>query len=645
MKRKAVGIDFETFYSADYSIAELGNYGYTHDPRFDAYMVTISTEGYEYKGPPAGADWHRLKGLLWLSHNKGFDSAVYYRLVELGIVPLIEFAEWHCTANLAVYVGLPRNLKGAVQQAFGKTISKNIRDKEIKGKRWSEMGEDLQKRVLEYALDDARYCVQLWEKYGDQWPETERVLSNLTYDMGDSGLHLNVEKLDQDIQLLDRVKFEAQRRIPWVTEDVGVLSRKAFFAECAKVGVKPPTSLAADDEDFDKWLDEHGPKFPWVSSIADYRRSNTIGGKFKTMRERVRPDGTMPYSLLYYGAHSGRWSGTGGVNLQNMPREPIRVTAGWDLTKSKDAPYSADMRSNIVAPEGYKLAIFDYAQIEARVTPWLCGDTETLDLARKGISVYEVHARTSMGWTGGVLKDEDKNLYQLAKARVLGLGFGCGWYRFVEFSKKTLPAEAFSVVFGADVTQEQVNLFWQHVIKYTRNRATLASLQREWDMKLSPEGRRSWINSWLQVSDFRAKNPKITAKWREFGDDLTAAMGDDYSVELPSGRVLHYFGVCQSEKGDTMAAFTRGEKPKFLHGALLLENAVQAIARDVMGEALIRLHRAGIKVVLHVHDEIVCLVKQDFDTRIIGELMTVNPSWARSLPLGVEGVESQIYLK
>ena len=80
----------------------------------------------------------------------------------------------------------------------------------------------------------------------------------------------------------------------------------------------------------------------------------------------------------------------------------------------------------IVPRPGKEFIICDLSQIEPRVLAWLCGDTVLLDQLANGVPLYEAHARATMGWTGGNLKKENAELYSLAKARVLGLGYGCG---------------------------------------------------------------------------------------------------------------------------------------------------------------------------------------------------------------------------
>lgn len=182
-------------------------------------------------------------------------------------------------------------------------------------------------------------------------------------------------------------------------------------------------------------------------------------------------------------------------------------------------------------------------------------------------------------------------------------------------------------------------MFVGYLEKYDKTSAN----RRKWP-HLSAEEQTIWVNSWLQVTDFRAKNPKITALWRRLGDEIKRSIGGKHVITLPSGRELHYFNVSSRGEGITVQT-TRGGNASFVHPGLLAENVTQAAARDVLAYAMLNLRDAGINVIGTVHDEVICEVDKDFDASVIERIMLQNPPWAKSLPLGVEVVESQHYLK
>jgi DNA polymerase len=173
---------------------------------------------------------------------------------------------------------------------------------------------------------------------------------------------------------------------------------------------------------------------------------------------------------------------------------------------------------------GKEFIISDLSQIEPRVLAWLCGDTVLLDQLADGVPLYEAHARATMGWTGGNLKKENAELYSLAKARVLGLGYGCGPERFVEVAR---------TMAGITISSQEA----------TRT-----------------------------VESFRGSNRKITALWNQLQNDFKRSSGGDFVVELPSGRKLTYRDVRSS--GGWTARVERGSRRIPFYGGKLCENCL-----------------------------------------------------------------------
>lgn len=681
--RGVVAVDFETFYSKDYSIRDLGTYGYCHHEQFDAYLVSIygyDNDGNEikYVGRPDGYSWGLIADLIWVSHNKGFDSAVYARLREDDEVRFPRHTNcWHCSANLAVYLGAPRNLGGAALHLLGRKVDKTIRDVAMKGKKWSEFGSEMQEAVRLYALEDAINSYLIWAYYSEEWPVFERRLSEATYAMGDRGVAVNIEAIDMGIKALGTAMYHAELQIPW-RHDHALLSPKQFAIACRAIGIVPPASLSMSNEDTDAWFEQYGDKAPFAQAMRTWRRANALREKLITMKSRVMENGRMSYSLLYGGAHTMRWSGSGGFNMQNISRSsqyllksgalemngPVHRAIAKKLKAGAtvdELEFEINVRSNLVAAEGKKFVVADYAQIEARITPWVAGDTETLALCEKGMSIYEVHARRFMGWTGGRLKDEDPALYLLAKARVLALGFGAGHLKFLFMAGLYIDDPViFDQIFGAAVSDDTVDRYIQsqtwmwskdnikvvQTADFKRAEAKRLEWLAAWQA-LPEQERRYRINAWLQVCDFRESNPAITEIWKRLDARFkdAASRGEDFTITLPSGRKLHYFDLRVHENGGVVARTEMGGPEHYFYGGKLFENLVQAIARDVIGEAIIRIEDAGIDIVLHVHDEIISEVADDFDSSIIAALMKVRPSWAQTLPIDVEYKDTYEYIK
>ena len=255
-----------------------------------------------------------------------------------------------------------------------------------------------------------RNTYQIWEELYDQWPETERQLSKMTRQMAWDGIPVDYDKLAEGIDSLEQQLFEVKQNLPWYDQidpdtkkKYVVYSKKAMALECRKAGVEPPKSMAQDSPELNEWIKEHGDKLKFVSAMQNYNRLNMHLTRMKNIKARLTDDSRMSYNLKYFGADAtGRWSGDAGFNVQNLPRE---------------TRYGVNIRNMFSAPEGKTFVVADLSQIEPRLTAFIAGDTEFLDLIKKGMSPYEAHARQTMGWTGGKLKDEDPELYLLAKVR------------------------------------------------------------------------------------------------------------------------------------------------------------------------------------------------------------------------------------
>ena len=209
--QKYIAIDFETYYDTKYSIKHYGNRAFCEHPEFDAYLVAIYGDDYEFVGHPIDVDWNILNDKIAIAHNAGFDKAILDKLraSEKYPIPEIDFV---CTADLSVYLGAGRKLDEAVKNLLGLTISKEVR-KNMNGKTiddlkdWDETKLATNKAerkkksdyeaLLKYALDDAKYCYEIWTKYSDQWPQVERALAKHTRGMAEYGVQIDTEKLDK----------------------------------------------------------------------------------------------------------------------------------------------------------------------------------------------------------------------------------------------------------------------------------------------------------------------------------------------------------------------------------------------------------------------------------------------------------------
>jgi len=305
--------------------------------------------------------------------------------------------------------------------------------------------------------------------------------------------------------------------------------------------------------------------------------------------------------------------------------------------------HAIDIRGMIVAPPGHLIASVDLSQIEPRVLNYLAGNHKLLEEVRKGYAIYEAHARETMGWTGGPLKKENPKLYSLAKARVLGLGYGCGWDKFITVA---------TTLAGIDITEGDEDLALAKSADGVIHRA---------DEKGNPKAPFIFVNrrgklvkslvrgtqSRQIVAEFRQSNPLLTKLWADLQSSIVAQVGKDLTLELPSGRFLVYKQITETsrtvvdiETGEPYRrteykALVEGERVA-IYGGLLTENLVQAVARDVFSYNLIRLVRAGIRVLWTIHDEAVCLVRSAEEGELARQIMAHTPPWLAGCPVDSE---------
>lgn len=591
MTNLTYAIDYETYWDTDKedpcTVVKLGNWLYTQHPRFDAYMLSVvGTDGFEWVGNPRDFEWSRLQGARLVAHNAGFELAVTEFLRSVGVVPTdFRWGQIFDTADLAAYLRVPRSLEKAAWHLLGVTVDKGTRDK-TKGKRWTDMLPEFQKQLADYCLDDSRLELRLWVEHSEKWPEDERALSQETLEMCWAGVPIDREGTRQDIDSLTAQREAEKAKIPWAKTEKP-LSPKAVKRVCEENKIKPPRSMAKDSSEFEVWLDKYEKKFPWARAMSKYRSINALCKKYETMESRTDADGIFRFGIKYFGGHLGRDSGEGGFNPQNLARKPM---------------YGAYLRNRMIkAPPGKVLGIVDEGQIEPRVLACLSGDEEKVGLMRQGMDVYEIQARLDGEYTDPrPLKEVNKDLRQYNKVKVLACGYGAGGPKIQFIAKKEV---------GLELTDEQ-----SEEIKYK----------------------------------FR-KRPYVPNFWAQMEWFMKRSKGEDYEMELLSGRSVLYRDV--QNFGGLSATVVKGRDFVRLPwwGGSLTENAVQATARDIFMYHVLRIRRElGLQIILRAHDEVVTLLdeataEQDLKNQIA--IMSEAPPWFSEYPASADGGLSPVYTK
>lgn len=659
-----ISLDFETYYNKKegLGIREQGMAGYVRDPRFDVYFISVYDGETAWAGHRSKFNWDALEDRMLVSHNAAFETLVYRELVKRGQAPKLNIPRWFCSANLSTYACSRRDLARATEFLFGVKLDKDVRDS-ADGKTWEMLSkEDGGVSMTEYAKNDAIYCWKIWEKCSGMWPERERRLSELTIRQCRNGVQIDYAKLELFYSTACKMLVQAESVLPWMKEGKKPTSPKAVAEECRRVGISPPPVKSRDGEDaYDHWAATYAPKYKWVKAYTDYRVINKFITTLETIKNRLYEDGCFPFDLLYFGAHTGRWAGSGGFNMQNMRKEPLHCDVdGWlvtdpdklkeiDKKQAKDGCHpgwvacALDIRALFTARPGKHMIISDLNQIEPRVLAWLVKDRTMLDMMAKGQSPYEAHARATMHWTGGELKKENKDLYALAKARVLGLGYGCGWEKFITV--------AYNMA-GIDITADDPDQ-----VHATNGAGQLCFNADGSPIMVSGVG----YNSKRIVAEYREQNPLIASNdpdhpglWKQLDTAFKDSVGGDFSITLPSGRELRYLDVRQERKAVpdpenparfifkrcfTAAIFNprmNAVVRESLYGGLLTENLVQATARDIFGEQLLALDDAGITNLFNVHDEAVTEADKSVTAKDVRQIMSKAPEWMPGLPVDAE---------
>jgi DNA polymerase len=506
------------------------------------------------------------------------------RLQEIGDAPgKVHLTDWHDTADLSAFLGFPRSLKEAAFHLLGVPVNKDTRDK-MKGRRWEEMDVLFRDEVTNYAQADADNCLKIWLEHSHKWPDHEREVSKMTRNMAYSGVPLDKDGLESAKQTLADTVWSAEALVPWAKTSP-VLSPLAVQAECMKLGIEFPGSLAQGDPDAQAWEEKYAARFPWIKAIREYRKSNKHLATVQTMISRLREeDGTMAYGLKYFGAHTGRDSGDSGWNAQNLPKGKVS---------------GVDLRALVKASKGNTFIIIDLAQIEPRVLHWLADDSTMLDYIRQSPDLYEAQAKAWGLFDGGSLRVENPALRHQIKQLALGLGYGMGAKKFADVAGAA-PEEA------------------ERLVKLYRAKNPLVT-------KL-----------WRNLEDIlraTARNPNQR----------------NAEVELPSGRKLIYRNVSLDHGGLTAELPRNGKMMRLgLWGGVVCENLVQGVARDCFMDRCLALHRAKLPCCMRVHDEAVIEVpkhRAEAELKRAIKIMTESPTWAAGLPLAAEGMISETYTK
>ena len=413
--------------------------------------------------------------------------------------------------------------------------------------------------------------------------------------------------------------------------------------------------------------------------------------KVDALLQRRGGNGRICGAFVYHAAGPGRWSSR-GAQVHNMKRSmtedmerAIQVISTGDF-KTAQKEYANPLsvigdlvRANIMAAPGNILIGADFSGIEARVTAWAANEHKKLDAFRAydagtGPDPYIIAAAAVLNIDADDLnkryKAGDPNAReerQIGKACELAFGYQGGVNAF----KRFMPSGGVAIA-DAD---------WDWEYGGVRGKGGRpGDRERE---KLNEDIEDAKIDRIKQR--WRREHARIAQLWRLLNDaawravrkpDLTFTVLDRFVFEcdeqpilwltLPSGRKLAYphariiraftpHGTrlyIEAANGRPILVFKDASAGQWrdvkVWGGLLTENVVQAISRDLLAEAMLRIDQAGLDIVAHVHDECVIEVKEDvadLAMRKFSRLMNMVPDWAEGLPIKANAWTAKRYVK
>lgn len=573
------------------------------------------------------------------AHNATFEIAIWKNvMVAKHGWPEIPLTQWRCTMSEAMACGLPASLEevanslqvGVQKDMAGRRLMLKMakpRKPTLKDKsEWHDKPAD-HEALRAYCDQDVRAEMAVHAKLPRLNPREIQVYHYdqrvnqrgimIDRELAESALYLwnlHSKMLNAELKELTNGEVETTRQ---VQEMRRVLSRYGCHLDALD---KQTVSLALQ-------TDIH----PVAKRLLEIRQELALSSvsKYEAMLRSIEPDNRVRGCLQYHGAQTGRWAGR-LIQVQNFPRGTIdedSIEFFVNLVKSRDLELvklfmpigellSSLLRSAIVAPPGKKLLVTDFAAIEARGLAWAAKEEWMLEAFRQKRDVYKEMASSIYNKPVNSISKGERFF---GKTATLGCGYSMGAPKL----QLALAAQ------GIDDSLE----FCETIVKAYR------------------EKNRNIYNYWYATE--KAALRAIRAGGVHEAGPFKYFVRDNWLFcRMPAGRNIAYFRphVGQGEYGLKIGFYgvdIRGKLYKAsTYSGKLVENNIQAVCRDVLVDAMSRLERRGYPVIMHIHDEIVCEVDEDFGSvEEMEAIMCEVPSWCQGFPIAAEGFESRRYRK
>jgi hypothetical protein len=599
--------DFETYYDTECSLSKLSSAEYVRHPKFRPLLCAVRT-GSGKKTVLVGENHMRRvfsridwANTLFIAHNAIFDATVlreyfgytpgrYYCTMMAARPNIVPFTKSMSLDKVARYLNLHVK-KG------------NFASHRARGRYWEDFTAEEQREYIDYAGDDAELCWEIYQHTSQDLDADEQLT-----------LHGTIRKAVEPVLVADRgmlmmaLRAEIGRKKRLFANagiDQSVIMSNPKFAQLLRnLGIEPPMKVsprtgkstyafAKADSEF-LALQQHPREEVRLAVECRLNGKSTIEesrlSRFINLTEHRN---SVPFPLLYYGAHTGRMGGYDKLNMQNLPK-------------------GTALRMALRAPAGYKLVVSDLSQIEARMVAFLAGQEDMLVAFRDASRDVYCEFGTGLGLWGKVTKETYAERF-ISKMGVLSLMYGAGSARFRDAINTS----------GVATISEKISR--AVVYGYREQYARIPELWRAYDeaLKLMLQGR-----------------SLVVGPVRFVAGDEAKFYGAPH-IELPEGRRIYYPNIRLTSERDIIYDGNKGET-KYLWGGTVLENISQALAQLVIRRIELRMlekTQQRIWAAGQVHDELIYAVLEQIAerfSRVLTATMVEPHSWCESLPLECE---------
>lgn len=640
-----LAIDIETY--SDVSLPDCGVHRYAASEQFEILLFAYSLNDEPTKiidlasGEKMPDEIMKLltdDSVIKTAYNAAFERNCINRYFGLSLKP----EGWRCTLVQASMLSLPLSLEG-VGEALNLDKKKMSEGKELirffcmpckptksNGGRTRNLPSDEPEKwelFKTYCIRDVDVEKQIRNKLSKfPIPDREQELYCMDQRINDRGIMVDRELISHAVAcdlLYKETATKKAYRISGLENPNSVSQLKDWLA---KKGIEIDSLAKTAVEELVENTEGD------VAEMMKLRlaMSKTSLKKYEAMERSVCPDGRVHGLLQFYGANrTGRWAGR-LVQIHNLPQNHMEdlelarsiVKEGrYDLVEllydSTPDVLSELIRTAFVAKPGCRFIVSDFSAIEARVMGYLAGEGWVMEEFRGAGKIYE---QTASKMFHIPIEEITKGSPYRARGKVASLACQYG------------GAE------GALISMGALNFVEEDELK---------GLVQSW-RTANPH----IVNYWYEI-DGAVKAAVKERKMTTVGRVTVYYQSGMLKIALPSGRVLSYvrprmtvnrFGSesVSYEGVGTNRKWTRIES----YGAKFCENIVQATARDVLAEAMLRLEKKGFDIVCHIHDEVVLEVPEGTSSvEEVNEIMAVCPDWCEGLPLKAVGFESPFYKK